>query len=276
MNHTYHTIEKAIRYLADNRGQQPSLGDVAAHVHLSPHHFQKLFSEWAGVSPKKFLQFITAEHAKTLLKSKHPLQDVAHQAGLSGTGRLHDLFVSLEAMTPGEYKNGGENLEITYSFFNSPYGPFVCASTEKGVCSLIFTDDEEAGVHQLSETFPNASLVNRTDVLHEKVSGILYQTSPGEERLRLHLKGTPFQVKVWRALLEIPAGRLQTYSGVADAIGRPKAVRAAASAVAKNPVAWLIPCHRVIRSTGVIGNYRWGSERKMAMIGRESAMNSAG
>jgi AraC family transcriptional regulator of adaptative response/methylated-DNA-[protein]-cysteine methyltransferase len=273
MNTDYDRIEKAIRFLRENFKSQPRLDEVAAHVGLSSYHFQKMFTKWAGVSPKKFLQFISVEYSKQLLKKNKTLSVVSHQAGLSGTGRLHDLFVNIEAMTPGEFKNGGAGLTIHYSFGKTPYGKVLIASTEKGVCHTSFIMDNEQPETILAQDFPKAELIQSENAMHDKVIQLFQANFQVNESIQLHLKGTPFQLKVWKALLEIPAGEVKTYGNLAEDIGHPKAYRAVGSAVGQNSVAFIIPCHRVIASTGVIGNYRWGSERKIAMFGREVAQN---
>jgi AraC family transcriptional regulator of adaptative response/methylated-DNA-[protein]-cysteine methyltransferase len=273
MNTDYDRIEKAIRFLRENFKSQPRLDEVAAHVGLSSYHFQKMFTKWAGVSPKKFLQFISVEYSKQLLKKNKTLSVVSHQAGLSGTGRLHDLFVNIEAMTPGEFKNGGAGLTIHYSFGKTPYGEVLIASTEKGVCHTSFIMDNEQPETILAQDFPKAELIQSENAMHDKVIQLFQANFQENESIQLHLKGTPFQLKVWKALLEIPAGEVKTYGNLAEDIGHPKAYRAVGSAVGQNSVAFIIPCHRVIASTGVIGNYRWGSERKIAMFGREVAQN---
>lgn len=271
MNTDYDRIEKAIRFLRENFKKQPRLDDVAAHIGLSSYHFQKMFTKWAGVSPKKFLQFISVEYSKQLLKKKKTLSDVSHQAGLSGTGRLHDLFVNIEAMTPGEYKNGAAGLTIHYSFGKTPYGTVLIASTEKGVCHTSFIVDNEQPEAILAQDFPKSVLIQRGNAMHNKVVQLFQANLQEKKSIQLHLKGTSFQLKVWKALLEIPPGEVKTYGNLAEDIGHPKAYRAVGSAVGQNSAAFIIPCHRVIASTGVIGNYRWGSDRKAAMIGRELA-----
>lgn len=267
----YQRIEQAILYLKDNFKRQPSLEEVAHQVYVSPFHFQRMFKEWAGVSPKKFLQFISVEHAKALLKQQRPLADVSFETGLSGTSRLHDLFLSIEGMTPGEYKNGGGMLTIHYSFAESPFGDIIIATTDKGVCHLSFTANEAMGIAALKENFPNARLIQKTDFIQQDALHFFTGDWNDLKKVKLHLKGTPFQLKVWESLLRIPFGHLSTYAGVAAGISNSKASRAVGSAIGSNPVAYLIPCHRVIRSTGVIGEYHWGSPRKTAILGWEAS-----
>jgi AraC family transcriptional regulator of adaptative response/methylated-DNA-[protein]-cysteine methyltransferase len=248
------------------------LEEVAENIHLSPYHFQRLFTDWAGVSPKKFLQYITVEYAKKMLKEeKATLFDAAFEAGLSGTGRLHDLFINIEGMTPGEYKNGGQHLSINYSFAESPFGNILVASTSRGICYMSFADDEMQALQGLQNRFPNASYRQMVDLLQQNVLYIFTHDWSKLHQIKLHLKGTEFQLKVWEALLKIPMGRLSTYGSIARQIEMPRASRAVGSAVGDNPVAFLIPCHRVIQSTGVFGQYHWGNIRKTAMIGWEAA-----
>ncbi|BDA77173.1 methylated-DNA--protein-cysteine methyltransferase [Leptospira kobayashii] len=268
----FHQIKKAIAYIKDHFKEQPSLEKVAEQIHISPFHFQKLFTDWAGVSPKKFLQYITLEHAKKMLKENQAsLFDTAFESGLSGTSRLHDLFVSIEGMTPGEYKNGGENLTINYSFAESPFGSLLVASTAKGICYIAFADDEKQALSELKLIFPNAVYKQMVDLIQQNALSIFSQDWKKIEQIKLHLKGTEFQLKVWETLLKIPMGELATYGKIASAIERPTASRAVGTAIGDNPVAFLIPCHRVIQSTGMIGQYHWGSARKTAMIGWEAA-----
>jgi AraC family transcriptional regulator of adaptative response/methylated-DNA-[protein]-cysteine methyltransferase len=271
----YNRIAAAIEYIHANYASQPSLEEIAAKISLSPHHFQRLFTDWAGVSPKKFLQYITITHAKKLLQENgRPLFDTAIESGLSGTGRLHDLFIQIEGMTPGEYKNGGENMSINYSFAESPFGNILVASTAKGICHMAFADDQESALRVLKKHFPNARYVQMTDMIQQNALFIFTQDWKKLQEIRLHLKGTPFQLKVWETLLKIPLGKLATYGSIAKEIESPKASRAVGTAIGDNPVAFLIPCHRVIQSTGVFGKYHWGSTRKTAMIGWEAAQTS--
>ena len=267
----YERIKTAIEFITSNFQNQPHLDEVAREIHLSPFHFQRIFSEWAGISPKKFLQYISVEHAKNLLKLNGSLADISYETGLSGTGRLHDLFINIEGMTPGEYRNGGEKLLINYSFAETPFGNIIVASTSKGICHIAFADDEQQAFSELMNNFPAAAFRQVVDSLQQNALFIFSQDWKDLSPIKLHLKGTDFQLKVWEALLKIPLGALTTYSRIAGSVGNPKASRAVGSAVGDNPVAFLIPCHRVIRSTGVIGQYHWGTTRKTAMIGWESA-----
>ena len=271
----YERIEKAIVYLKENFKEQPDLDEVAGQVYLSPFHFQRLFKEWAGVSPKKFLQFLSVEYAKGLLKQNLPLSEVSFETGLSGTSRLHDLFIGIEGMTPGEYKNGGEALQIHYSFAETPFGDIIIGSTHKGICHLAFVDDHQEGISSLSKAFSNASIRQKTDIMQQDALRFFSGDWNDLRKVKLHLKGTPFQVKVWQTLLQIPFGNMSTYATVAGHIDQPKASRAVGTAIGSNPVAFLIPCHRVIRSTGIIGDYHWGTARKTAILGWEAAKTSA-
>jgi AraC family transcriptional regulator of adaptative response/methylated-DNA-[protein]-cysteine methyltransferase len=271
-NINFDRITQAIGYLKDNFKEQPNLDEVAEKVHLSPFHFQKMFTDWAGVSPKKFVQYLSVEHAKKLLTdNSSTLFDAAHETGLSGTGRLHDLFVNIEGMTPGEYKNGGESLHINYSFSETPFGTILSASTSKGICHLAFADDETEALEVLRKKFPNAAYKQVTDLIQQQALHAFSHGPSETDKIKLHLKGTPFQLKVWEALLHVPLGKLTTYGSIAGSIESPKASRAVGTAVGDNPVAFIIPCHRIIQSSGVLGNYHWGSSRKAAMIGWEAA-----
>ena len=264
-------IARAIEYLYDHAAEQPDLAQVAAAVHVSPEHLQREFSAWAGISPKKMLQHISISRAKEALKNSESVAEAAHCGGLSGTGRLHDLFINIEKMTPGEYKNGGTGLQIDYCLIPSPFGDLLAAATDKGICFMRFSDDlSSAALDELRAEYPNARLVERETESHRQVAKAF--GSPSDRcggSVTLHIKGTPFQLKVWQALLAIPAGRLQSYGAVAQAAGSPKAARAVGTAIGKNPVAVLIPCHRVIRESGIIGSYRWQRGRKMAILAHE-------
>ncbi|QHS57056.1 methylated-DNA--[protein]-cysteine S-methyltransferase [Mucilaginibacter sp. 14171R-50] len=273
----YNRIAQAISYFKENYKKQPGLEEVAGHVHLSPFHFQRMFKDWAGVTPKQFLQYLSIEHAKQILKHTGAnLLDTAYHTGLSGTGRLYDLFVKVEGMTPGEYKNGGAALNINYSFADTPFGKVIVASTHKGICHMAFTDDgEENAFDLLKRNFPNAQYSQLVDMVQQNALYIFNQDWQHLDEIKLHLKGTDFQIKVWEALLKVPAGGLTTYAALAVKSGSINASRAVGSAVASNPVAFLIPCHRVIRSTGEIGQYHWGATRKNAIIGWEAALKES-
>ncbi|MBW8683713.1 methylated-DNA--[protein]-cysteine S-methyltransferase [Chitinophaga rhizophila] len=268
----YERIARAIDYLKEHFKRQPSLEEIAGNVYLSPYHFQRMFTAWAGVSPKKFTQYLSVGYAKSLLKERQTsLFDAAIETGLSGTGRLHDLFMNIEGMTPGEYKNGGEALSINYSFAESPFGPLILAATPKGLCYLAFEENRDLAFRQLQEQFPNARYQQVLDMIQQNALYFFTQDWTTLEKVRLHLKGTPFQLKVWEALLHIPMGALSTYGQVAGAAKADRAYQAVGTAIGSNPVAFLIPCHRVIRSNGEFGEYHWGATRKMAMIGWEAA-----
>ena len=272
----YNRIAEAIDYIRTNFKQQPVLDEVAEKVSLSPFHFQRLFKEWAGVTPKTFLQYLTIEYAKGILNDRNAtLSDAAFEAGLSGTGRLHDLFIKIEGMTPGEYKNRGENLNINYSFAESPFGNIIVASTDKGICHMAFVDEELDGVQSLYRAFPNAQYQQKVDLIQQEALYIFTQDWTKLNQIKLHLKGTTFQLKVWEALVKIPMGNLSTYSSIANQIENHKASRAVGPAIGDNPVAFLIPCHRVIRSSGEIGGYHWGNTRKLAIIGWEAAKSNS-
>ena len=263
----YNTIAAAIRYIEAHQRSQPSLAEVAASVHLSEYHFQRLFTRWVGISPKRFLQFLTKENAKRLL-AQNTLLDSAYQAGLSGAGRLHDLLVQTEAVTPGEVRLRGAGLEIRYGTHPSPFGACFIATTERGICRLSF--DPQHALKQLKADYRNASLVQDSAHTQTLIERIFLPTGDGTP-LTLDLRGTNFQIQVWEALLRIPAGQLVAYNDIASAIGKPNATRAVGAAIGKNPVPLLIPCHRVIRATGKFGQYAFGSERKKAIIGWEMA-----
>jgi len=268
----YNRIAAAIEYIHDNYASQPSLEEIAEKIALSPFHFQRLFTEWAGVSPKKFLQYITIGNAKKLLQgSGLTLLDTAIETGLSGTSRLHDLFIQIEGMTPGEFKNGGENLVINYSYAESPFGNILVASTLKGICHIAFADHKDGALKELKLKFPNARYAQMVDLVQQNALFFFTQDWNKLQEIKLHLKGTPFQLKVWETLLKIPMGKLATYGSIAKEIESPGASRAVGSAIGNNPIAFLIPCHRVIQSSGNFGQYHWGSIRKTAMIGWEAA-----
>lgn len=275
----YARVERAIRYVEANRRRQPELTQIAASVHLSEYHFQRLFQRWAGISPKRFLQFLTKEDAKRRLRESASVLEAALESGLSGSGRLHELLVECEAVTPGEVRRGGQGLDIRYGFHPSPFGECLLASTPRGICALRFVgrasraDELEA----LAREWPMARWIRDPDwtgaLAGRAFAGLLPrgQSGQGNGPLRLHLRGTNFQVKVWEALLAVPEGLVTTYSMLARAIGHPEAARSVGSAAGRNPVALLIPCHRVLRSVGDITGYRWGGPRKQAILAWEAA-----
>ncbi len=273
----YYRIEQVLVYLEENFQLQPSLKEAAAQVHLSEYHMQRLFTRWVGISPKRFLQFLTKEHAKELLRRPNSLLETSYESGLSGPGRLYDLFVTCEAVTPGEYKNQGEGLSIEYGFHPGPFGECLIAVTERGVCGLLFVQEgnQSRAFETLRQQWPYASFglnPTITEAIVQQIFPIFER--PADAPLHLFIKGTNFQLKVWEALLKIPAGNLITYSDIATWIGRPQAARAVGNAVAHNPIAYLIPCHRVIRKLGEFGNYRWGTARKKAILGWEMSRSA--
>ena len=288
----YHRVASGIAYIAAHFRETPALEDIAAAAHLSPFHFQRMFTAWAGVSPKNFSRYLSLAHARAALRDGGAsLLDAALDSGLSGPGRLHDLFVRIEGMTPGAYARGGAGLVIRHGFADSLFGRLLVASTDRGICHMSFVDGaretaEPASLAALRRAFPEAEIIAAGeicqgdrlpgdrlpgDTLHADALAALAGDWSGTGPIRLHLRGTPFQMKVWEALLRIPHGALAGYGDVAAAIGRPRAARAVAAAIAANPVAVLIPCHRVIRQSGRIGGYAWGTPRKQALIGREAA-----
>ncbi|MEZ4699788.1 MAG: methylated-DNA--[protein]-cysteine S-methyltransferase [Rhodothermales bacterium] len=269
MSSDFDRIESAIRFLEDNVLDQPRLDDIAAHIHLSPYHFERLFKRWAGVTPKQFLQHLTLSHAKERLRTSASVLEAAFAAGLSGPSRLHDLFVTVEAVTPGEFKQQGAGLTIRYGFHETRFGWCFVGVTDRGVCHLAFDPPGQGPVDELASRWPSAGLVEAPDETRRTVARIFGEESENGSSMRLLLSGTNFQLQVWQALLRVPAGHIVSYEDLAIALGRPAATRAVASAVARNPVGYLIPCHRVIRKSGHFGQYHWGSARKKAMVGFE-------
>ncbi len=268
-------ISTAIDYLKNKFSNQPTLEDAAAYVNLSPFYFQKMFTEWAGVSQKKNLQYISISYAKSLLKEKQvTLFGATIDVGLSNTSRLHNLFVNIEGMTPGEYKNAGENINIEYCFGITHFGKVIIASTQKGICHIAFINDEKEAIFFLQKLFSKSTLLLHKNAQHEKVINFFGNNLNPKDKIKLHLKGTAFQLKIWESLLTIPMGRLSTYGAIAKAIQNPKAARAVGTAISHNPIAYLIPCHRVIQASGIFGGYMWGAKRKAAIIGWEAAQTS--
>jgi AraC family transcriptional regulator of adaptative response/methylated-DNA-[protein]-cysteine methyltransferase len=273
LSEDYLRIEQAVLYLENHYREQPTLEEVAANIGLSEYHFQRLFTRWAGVSPKRFLQFLTKEGAKELLDRSENLLDTTHQVGLSSLGRLHDLFVTAEAVTPGEYKSRGVGVTIRYGIHPTPFGKCLIATTERGICHLGFVQTSEGdAIDELVSNWKQAKMIEdykSTVPLIEPIFDLRYHHN--SKPLNVHLRGTNFQLKVWEALLQIPAGEVTTYSDIASRIGNPNAMRAVGTAVGNNPIAVLIPCHRVIRKVGDFGNYRYGALRKKALLAREFA-----
>ncbi|MDR2935879.1 MAG: methylated-DNA--[protein]-cysteine S-methyltransferase [Rikenellaceae bacterium] len=266
-------IAAAIEFLVKNYRYQPALGEVANHVHLSPCHFQRMFHEWVGVTPKQFARYLSVEHAKKILReTRATLFDTVCEVGLSTSSRLHDLFIRIEGMTPGEYKHGGESLTINHSFAHTPFGTVAIASTEKGICHMTFADEgEAAALERLKSHFPHARYRPLLDRHQQTALSIFAKDWSRPDEIRLHLRGSDFQLNVWKTLLQVPVGGLTTYADLALKSGHEGAQRAVGTVLGNNPVVLLIPCHRVIRATGVIGNYRYGEERKNAIIGWEAA-----
>ena len=268
----YYRIEQAIGYLESNFQQQPNLDEIAESVNLSKYHFQRLFKRWAGVTPVQFLHYLTVSYAKEQLSQAHSVLDTALDSGLSGASRLHDLFVTFEAMTPGEYKQQGVGLQIKFGIHPTPFGDCLLAMTARGICALRFVSEEnqEAEIAALQAEWSMATFEYDEVSTAVPLQAIFSSTTP-QEPFHLFLKGTNFQVRVWQALLNIPSGQIVTYSDVAEKMGKPSATRAVASAIAKNPIGYLIPCHRVISKAGKMHQYRWGTARKKAIVGWEAA-----
>jgi len=272
----YRRIEKAIGFIGDNFKSQPDLDQIAASVHLSRYHFDRLFKRWAGVSPMQFMQYLTLGYTKQKLADSRSLLDTSLDAGLSGPGRLHDLFVTFDAMSPGEYKKQGAGLNITYGFSTSPFGECLLAITDRGIVHLGFVEGKQRArdLEQLTEKLPQAAFNEDADRIGPLVEAIFNpDQTGGQGPFNLHLRGTNFQVNVWKALLRIPRGWVVSYQDIAVYLGRPNASRAVANAIAINPVGYLIPCHRVIAKSGSIHRYHWGSARKKAIIGWEAALS---
>lgn len=272
-NINYQRIEQAIKYLEENFQRQPELDEVAEKVHLSPFHFQRIFTDWAGISPKRFLQFLTIDFLKTKLEESKNLVEAAEHAGLSSQSRVYDLFTTLEAVTPQEYKLKGSGIRIEYGFHETPFGPCLLGVTERGICWLSFLPsdaDPKAELENMKEHWNN-SVFHEDTRLTEAFIDQIFRPDQQNKKLHVFVKGTNFQVKVWEALLRIPMGNVITYQGIARSIQSPKAMQAVGSAVGSNHVAFLIPCHRVIRKDGILGEYRWSSTRKKSIIGWEMA-----
>ena len=270
----YALVAQAIRYLRAHAQQQPTLAEVAAAVHLSEHHLQRVFAAWAGISPKRFLQYLSKEHALAALRSAQDVLGAAQASGLSGPGRLHDLLVSCEAMTPGEIKSGGAGVRLNWGEADTPFGTVLAGWTPRGICYLAFLDEDGAQrLDELRAAWPAAEL-QQDDAEAQRLMAQVFPATPQPGRLHLLLRGTNFQLKVWEALLRLPPGRRVSYTQLAALAGRPKAQRAVGSALAANTIGYLIPCHRVIRESGESGHYRWGDERKVAMLAWEAGVTT--
>lgn len=268
----YQKIESAISYIEDNFHKQPELDEIARQVGVSPYYFQRIFKQWAGISPKRFLQYITLEHAKVLIRESKNILETSLDVGLSSPSRLHDLFINCEAVSPGEFKSGGDGLIIKYGMHETPFGNSFIAVSERGLCELDYPKSEQESLDRIKAKWPLAKFIEDRSVTHkcvERIFGFLEGKKNAHERLSLHLKGTNFQIKVWQALLRIPIGNIVSYQDIAEAVGSPKAVRAVGSAVGVNPIAYLIPCHRVLRKSGEIGGYATGTPRKRVMLAME-------
>ncbi|MBF9031910.1 methylated-DNA--[protein]-cysteine S-methyltransferase [Rhodobacterales bacterium HKCCE3408] len=268
----YHVIRRAID--AIDADPHMSLEALASHLQMSPAHLQRVFSRWVGVSPKRYQQYLTLDHARRLLAERHTVLDTAAETGLSGGGRLHDLFIRWEAMSPGDYARAGDGLTIRQGWFDTPFGDTLVMATDRGICGIAFASEcsRDEAVEDLRRRWPQATF-------REDAAGLLPFVDPvlGQRgETRLHLIGAPFQIKVWEALLSVPSGHVTTYSDIARVIGRPKAVRAVGTAVGRNPVSWLIPCHRALRKSGALGGYHWGLPVKRALLAWESAAEEAG
>lgn len=270
----FNVMRRAID-LIDEGGGAMTLDRLAGEMGMSPAHFQRLFSAWVGVSPKRYQQYLTLDHAKSLLAQRHTLIEAADGAGLSGTGRLHDLFVRWEAMSPGEYARKGADLDVHWGWFDSPFGPALVMGTDKGICGIGFAAEtgREAAMADLTARWPRATFIEAPERLRPWVEAAFGAGQGGP--VPLHLIGAPFRIKVWEALLKVPSGHVTTYSDIAQAIGHPKAVRAVGTAVGRNPISVLIPCHRALRKSGALGGYHWGLPVKRAILARESAQLEA-
>ena len=271
MSQTYHyqTISRAITFIRSTLIQQPKLEQIAGSVGMSPYHFQRVFTEWVGMSPKRYQEYLTLGFSKELLQKRHTLLDVTLNMGLSGTSRLHDLFIKWEAMTPGEYALNGAGVEINWGFFDSPFGQMLAMATKRGLCGLGFVGESSKTVifDDFKSRWPNAVYIENKVILKSLIEALVI----GKGTINIHLVGAPFQIKVWEALMNIPTGFVTTYSDIAKAIDNKAAVRAVGTAVGKNPISWLIPCHRVLRKNGELGGYHWGINLKTALLARESA-----
>jgi AraC family transcriptional regulator of adaptative response/methylated-DNA-[protein]-cysteine methyltransferase len=262
-NHHYNTVEAAIHYITAQQPNQPTLDEISEHVHLSKFHLQRIFKEWAGVTPKEFLQYLTIEQSKKLLREGKSTLETSFDVGLSGNGRLHDLFLKYEACTPGEFKNEGQGMIIRWEVIATPFGDALIGENDKGLCKVAFVTEQDAALAELKQEYPKAELIRQLGKNGHLLKQYFADWKVPEEKIDLYFRGTPFQVQVWRALIRIPSGQLRTYQDISATIGNAGAVRAVGTAIGRNPIAYLIPCHRVIRSDGLTGGYRWEPERKM-------------
>ncbi len=269
----YQLMRRAIDLLDSEEGRSRTLEEIAAEMRMSPAHFQRIFSRWAGVSPKRYQQWLTLDHAKRLLAERHTTLETADAVGLSGSGRLHDLFVRWEAMSPGDFAKGGDGLEISWGWFDSPFGPALLMGTEKGICGIGFAAEtgRDATMADLRSRWPRATFREDPAGLAPLAEQAFPRQGSNTEPAQLFLMGAPFQIKVWEALMAIPTGHVTTYSDIARAIGHPNAVRAVGTAVGRNPISWLIPCHRAMRKSGGLGGYHWGLPVKRTMLAWEAA-----
>lgn len=265
----YDLMAAALRYLEEHAEDNPTLDQVATAIGMSPAHFQRVFSQWVGVSPKRYQQYLALDHAKTLLRDRFTVLDTTYEAGMSSPGRLHDLFVRWEAMTPGAYAAKGAGLTINYGFFATPFGEALAMGTNRGLCGLAFTAEtgRDAAMVDMQSRWPAATYVETPNTIEPWVRAAFGEGGEAQ----LYMIGAPFQIKVWEALLTIPTGHVTTYGEIARVIGAPKAVRAVGTAVGRNPISWLIPCHRAMRKSGGLGGYHWGLPVKRAMLAWESA-----
>lgn len=265
----YDVMARAIAAIDSAGGARMPLEDLAAEMRMSPAHFQRLFSQWVGVSPKRYQQYLTLDHAKALLRERYTVLDAALETGLSGSSRLHDLFVRWEAMSPGDFAAKGAGLRIYWNWYATPFGDALAMATERGLCGLAFTAEfgRDHAMEDMTSRWPNADFIQSDQHVGDQMAALLGQTGD----MRLHMIGAPFQIKVWEALLNIPSGHVTTYSEIASRVGTPKAVRAVGTAVGRNPVSWLIPCHRALRKSGGLGGYHWGLPVKRALLAWEAA-----
>ena len=271
MNH-YHIIKKAIEQISKDRADDYTFLNLAKSLKISPSHLRKIFIEWTGISPKQFDRYLTLTKAKNFLNQHKNHLQTSLLSGLSSGGRLHDLFVNIEAMTPGQYQHGGANLTIEYSIFKSRFGTVLVASTDRGVCNILFCNNTKDGLADLKRRWPNAHILQKIKPTHRVIQKY-FTNLKSTSKIKFHVHGTNFQIKVWEALLSIPLGTNTTYGSIANNIGKPKAVRAVGSAIGDNPVCYIIPCHRVLRSNGDIGGYYWGVDRKRTMLAYEEIKN---